>query len=296
MNIGVIGLGRMGMAISKRLVEQDRSVVGWDIDRSLSQRLAAMGGRFADSPADLVSQADVILVVVTDDVAAEWLFGAEGGLLSGDVTGKLFIEMSTLKPDTVAALGALTLDAGAAFVGAPVLGSIPTVASGQLLVLAGGAQPHVERAREVLQPLARKVLHLGPLGAGNSMKLIVNLSMASYLEALAEGLALGVESGLDLEQMLQVMTEAPTANVWLSSKLRTLAGEQGPTSLDIGLMHKDVLFAVSAGAAAGIAMPMASGILSALSTAVATGHGQEDMAQLPRLFRESMVRRSRVPS
>lgn len=295
MDIGVIGLGRMGMAMCRRLAEHGHRVVGWDVNQSLAGGIETAGGRFAASAADVARQSEAVLSIVTDDAAARWLFGDDGGVLGGEVEGKLFIEMSTLQPATVAQLGERALAAGAAFVGAPVLGSIPAVLRGQLLVLAGGSREHVNRARVVLQPLARSVAHLGPLGAGNTMKLVVNLTMASYLEALAEGLALGLQHDLDLGQMLQLLTEAPTANPWLASKLKILAGEAGEVSLDIASMHKDVLSAVAAGSATGVAMPMASGILASLSAAVATGHGREDMAQLPQVFRQQMVRRSSMP-
>ncbi len=291
MNIGVIGLGRMGMAVCQRLVAHGHHVVGWDINASLAQGIESVGGRFAVNPTAVTQQSEAILTLVTDDAAAQWLFGDQGGLLGGEVKDKLFIELSTLQPTTAIRLGEQALAEGAALVAAPVLGSIPTVAAGKLLVLAGGAVDHVARARAVLAPLARSVVHLGPLGTGNAMKLVVNLTMASYLESLAEGLALGLEHGLDLEQMLELLTEAPTANPWLNNKLKILAGEPGAVSLDIALMHKDVLSAVTAGSAVGVTMPMASGILSSLSMAIATGHGSEDMAMLPKVFRQHMVRR-----
>lgn len=291
MSIGVIGLGRMGMAVCKRLVEQGHAVSGWDVNASLAQGLEKAGRHFCAKSADVVERSESILTLVTDDAAIAWLFEGEGGLLQADLAGKLFIEMSTLQPSTVQRIGEQVVSKGAGFVGAPVLGSVPAVAAGQLLVLVGGSPEHVEQAKLVLQPLARSVAHLGPAGAGNTMKLVVNLTMAGYLQSLAEGLAMGVEQGLELNQMLQLLTEAPTANRWLSSKLGILAGDEGDVSLDIALMHKDVMCAVATGAAAGVAMPMASGILASLSTAVATGHGRQDMAMLPQVFRQNMVRR-----
>lgn len=295
MNIGVIGLGRMGMAACRRLMAQGHPVVGWDIHQPLAREIETAGGSFAADPSAVASQSDAILSFVTDDAAARWLFGRDGGLLAHSVKGKLFIELSTLQPSTVREIGERAVAAGAAFVGAPVVGSVPAVMSGRLLVLAGGSEAHVERARAVLQPLARSVVRVGSLGAGNTMKLIVNLTMASYLEAMAEGLALGIEHGLDLEQMLRLLTEAPTANPWLAGKLEILAGGAGEVSLDIASMCKDVLSAVATGSAAGLAMPMASGILSSLAAAVAAGHGRDDIARLPEVFRRQMVRRSEVP-
>jgi 3-hydroxyisobutyrate dehydrogenase len=196
-----------------------------------------------------------------------------------------------LQPSTVVALGELVQAAGAGFVGCPVIGTIPQVLQGELLVLAGGAPESVERAKDALRPLAREVVCLGPLGAGNVMKLVLNLTMASYLEALAEGLALGGEYGFELDQMLDLLAQSPTANPWLTAKREMLAGGSGPVSLDLSAIHKDVLYAVAAGSSAGVSMPMASGILSSLSAALAAGHGQEDLAMLPRVFRKTMLRR-----
>jgi len=136
------------------------------------------------------------------------------------------------------------------------------------------------------------VLELGPLGAGNAMKLVVNLGMAAFLGALTEGFALGARHGLSVATMLEALGEAPIANPWLKGKAGILAGEPGPVSLDISALNKDVMSAVAVGATEGVPMPMAAGILTTLSAAVAAGHGADDLAELPRFFREQMLRRS----
>lgn len=290
MNVGVVGLGKMGIAIAKRLVERGFVVTGWDVDASRAEDVERLGAAFANLAA-LVSQSEIILSIVTDDAAVRWLFESRHGLLASDVRGKLFVEMSTLQPATVRIVGAAAERAGAHLIGAPVLGSIPTVNDGKLLVLAGGRPDDVERSKAVLSALARNVLCLGPLGAGNAMKLVVNLTMAAYVEALAEGLALGEKQGLRIDQMLSVLVEAPTANPWLHAKLAVLNGESAPLTLDIAALRKDVLSAVATGAVDGLSMPLASGVLSALSAAAAAGYGPEDLARLPEFFRQHMVRR-----
>ena len=291
MKIGVIGIGRMGLAIAKRLVASGVEVCGWDVDAGRSESLAKAGARWLASPAEVVAEGDTILSIVTDDAAVIWLFEDPAGLLAGPASGKLFVEMSTVQPETIRRVGRSVERAGARLVGAPVMGSIPTVDEGKLLVLAGGEEADVERAKAALAPLAREVRRLGPLGAGNAMKLIVNLSMAAYLEALAEGLALGVEEGLAISQMLDVLGQAPTANPWLAAKRSVLLGGPETVTLDLAALRKDVLDAVATGSADGVAMPMAAGILSALSAAVIAGFGARDVGAHPEFFREHMVRR-----
>ena len=292
MTLGLIGLGRMGQSIVARLRQQGLPPpVVWDRDAAPIERAVAAGALAAQDAADVARRSDAVISIINDDAGALRLFNGAAGVWSADVAGKLFIEMSTLRPATVQALAQQAEVHGARLVGAPVMGSIPTVRDGQLFVLAGGHADDVARAQTVLAPLARRVLHLGPAGAGNAMKLAVNLSMGAYLQALSEGLALGMAQGLDLAQMLEVLGEAPTANGWLKAKLPVLQGGSSETTLDIVSLRKDIMSAVATGAGDGVAMPLASGLLAALSAAVATGGGGLDLAQLPRLFREQMRQR-----
>jgi 3-hydroxyisobutyrate dehydrogenase-like beta-hydroxyacid dehydrogenase len=291
LKVGIIGVGRMGLAMAKRLAGRGLDVVGWDLDPSRGESLAEVGAKGCTTPADVVARSEVILSIVTDDAAVRSLFESPSGLLASRADGKLFVEMSTVQPETIRQAAARAEHAGARLVGAPVLGSIPTVDEGKLLVLAGGRPEDIEAAKVVLAHLAREVIAIGPIGSGNAMKLIVNLSMAAYLEALAEGLSLGLEEGLTIRQMLDVLGAAPTANPWLAMKREVLLGAPGATTLDLATLRKDVLDAVATGSADGVAMPMAAGILSSLSAAVACGFGGEDLGQLPRFYRDHMVRR-----
>jgi 3-hydroxyisobutyrate dehydrogenase-like beta-hydroxyacid dehydrogenase len=178
---------------------------------------------------------------------------------------------------------------GARVVDSPVMGSIPTVREGKLLALLGGEASDVERARSVLDHLTRRIVHIGPNGAGCAMKLAVNLGMAVYLQSLAEAISLGASEGLKLDQMLDIFGEAPTASPWLRGKVGVLKGEPGDITLDIRTMRKDVMSAIATGARNGVAMPATSGTLASLSAAVGGGWGDRDLAEVPRYFREFML-------
>ena len=129
---------------------------------------------------------------------------------------------------------------------------------------------------------------VGPNGSGYAMKLAANIGLAAYIQAIAESLALGERQGLDFEQMLEVLCETATATPWLKGKLPALRGQKGDTSLDIRTLRKDIMSAVATGALSGVAMPLSSGALASLSAAVAQGKGKEDLAELPRFFRQAM--------
>jgi 3-hydroxyisobutyrate dehydrogenase len=291
MKVGLVGLGRMGRAIHGRLTESGFEVTGWDRDGAAAKAAAGRGLQLAAHPRAVAEAADVVISIITEDNGVRQVFRGENGFLQADVAGKLFIEMSTLQPMTGRELAPLVEAAGARLIEAPVLGSIPTVREGKLLALAGGHAEDVERARAVLDKITRKIVHMGPNGAGYAMKLAVNLGLAAYIQAIAESLALGQREGLALEQMLDVLGEAPTANAWLASKKGLLLGEQADITLDLKTLRKDIMSVVATGAIGGAGLPLSAGMLSALSAAVAHGWGDKDIGELPRFFREHMGQR-----
>jgi 3-hydroxyisobutyrate dehydrogenase-like beta-hydroxyacid dehydrogenase len=178
---------------------------------------------------------------------------------------------------------------GAHLIDSPVLGTIPQVREGKLVALIGGLPESLARARPLLEKLTRRIEHMGPNGSGYAMKLAVNLGLGAYIEALSESLALGMRQGLSLDQMLEVLQEAPYASGWMKSKIGVLKGEKPAMTLDIRTLRKDIMSAVATGALSGVPMPLAAGTLTTLSAAVANGHGSGDLGELAKFLRESMV-------
>ncbi len=287
MQVGLVGLGRMGRAIAARLSDCGFDVVAFDRDARAMQ--AASTVRPADTPRAVAESAEVVISIVTEDDGVRSLFTGADGFLSGDVAGKLFIEMSTLRPMTARELAPQVEAAGARLIESPVLGSVPTAREGQLLSLAGGAPEDIERARPVLGRLTRKIVHMGPNGAGYAMKLAANLGLAAYIQGLAESFALGEREGLTIEQMIGVLAEAPIANGWFAMKKDLLQGGQADITLDLRTLRKDITSVVATGATRGAGLPLSAAMLTSLSAAVAQGWGEKDIGELPRFFREHML-------
>ena len=287
MKIGIVGLGRMGAAISQRLRAQGFELTGWD--RNAAAMRAADGVRVVGNPAEVADAAEIVISIITEDRGVQGIFNGPHGFLSGDVSGKLFIELSTLQPKTGRELAPLVEAKGARLIESPVLGTIPQVRDGKLVALVGGRAEDLERARTVLEKMTRRIVHMGPNGAGYAMKLAVNLGLGAYIQALSESLALGAKQGLSLDQMLDVLKEAPYASRWLESKIGIMKGETPEMTLDIRTLRKDIMSAVATGALSGVPMPLSAGTLAALSAAVAHGAGGGDLAELPKFLRESMV-------
>jgi 3-hydroxyisobutyrate dehydrogenase len=289
MKVGIVGLGRMGAAMSHRLRQNGIDVVGWDQNANTNQTLAASGLVVAASAGAVAAASEIVISIVTEDHGVRRIFTGSQGFLSGDVTGKLFIEMSTLQPMTGRELAPLVEAKGARLIESPVLGTIPQVRDGKLVALVGGSAADLERARPLLEKMTRRIVHMGPNGSGYAMKLAVNLGLGAYIQAISESLALGAKQGLALEQMLDVLKEAPYASRWLESKIGVLQGETPEMTLDIRTMRKDIMSAVATGALTGVPMPLAAGTLASLSAAVANGAGAGDLAELPKFLRESML-------
>src|SRR5579863_1535441 len=289
MNIGIVGLGRMGSAISQRLRQQGFDVVGWDHNADVNRTLAAGGLQIAANPREIAARADVMISIITEDHGVRRIFNGPDGFLSGDVKGKLFIEMSTLQPMTGRELAPLVDAKGARLIESPVLGTIPQVRDGKLFAMIGGRAEDLDRARPVLEKMTRRIVHMGPNGSGYAMKLAVNLGLGAYIQAVSESLALGVKQGLTLDQMLDVLQEAPYASGWLKSKIDVLKGAPAEMTLDIRTLRKDLMSAVATGTLTGVPMPLSAATLASLSAAVAGDYGSGDLAELPKFVREAML-------
>lgn len=291
MKVGIVGLGRMGAAMSRRLRQQGFDVVGWDQKTQANQALAVEGLTIAADAGGVAAVSDVVISSITEDQGARKVFSGPAGFLAGDVTGKLFIEMSTLQPMTGRELAPQVEARGARLIEAPILGTIPQVHAGTLFAMVGGKLEDLERARPVLEKLTRRIVHMGGNGSGYAMKLAANIGLGAYIQAVAESLALGVQQGLALDLMVDVLQETATASGWLKAKADVLKGSTGDMTLDIRTLRKDIMSAVATGALTGVPMPLSAGTLTSLSAAVDGDYGDGDLAELPKFFREAMLQK-----
>ena len=289
MIVGIVGLGRMGAAMTARLREQGFEVVGWDQNAETNKKLAEGGLRVAANAREVAAASDVVISSITEDNGARRIFAGPDGFLQADVRGKLFMEMSTLQPMTGRELAPLVDAQGARLIEAPVLGTIPQVRAGMLFAMVGGRAEDLSRARPVLDKLTRRIVHMGPAGAGYAMKLAANVGLGAYVQAIAESLALGLRQGLALDAMIDALQESATACGWLKAKAGVLRGDEAEMTLDIRTLRKDLMSAVATGALTGVPMPLTSGALAALSAAVESDYATRDIAELPQFFRETML-------
>ncbi len=296
MKIGIAGTGKMGAAIATRLMEQKHDVTVWNRTAGKTQALAAAGAHVAATPAQLAAASEIVITILTNAAAIEATYHGRDGLLAGDAAGKLFVEMSTVRPETEKALAVKVKEKGAAMIDCPVGGSVGPALAGKLFGFAGGEAGDVARARLVLDQLCRRVEHVGAIGAGTSMKLAINLPLLVYWQALGEALSLCRPLGLDAARLMDIFADtagAPTVvKARCGSLVAALSGQDmGPVTFDIDSVCKDLHTMVEEAQALGGELPVAAQALACFDLAVQDGLGAKDCAVLPvRWSRQSVNR------
>ena len=275
--IGLIGLGRLGQAMGARLLAAGFPLTVYNRTSAKAATLLAQGAAWAESPAALAEASDTILTLLTDDAAVEQVYNSHTGLLQTSLSGRLLIEMSTIRTSTVLALVPRVEARGGSMLDAPVSGTLQPARDGQLLVMVGGRSEDVARAMPVFQVLSRRVEHVGPHGAGTTMKLVLNMPMAIFWAGLAEAIAMGRQFGLETAQMLDIYLDSPVALPALRAKAPLLLGAQAEVAFDVTGVRKDLVAMVATGLDAGVPMPTGAAALAMFAAATAAGYGADDL-------------------
>ncbi|MGZ5647952.1 MAG: NAD(P)-dependent oxidoreductase [Usitatibacter sp.] len=289
MNVGIAGTGRMGAAIAGRLLGLGHDVTVWNRTAEKTKALAAAGAGVAAAPSELASRAEIIITILTDAAAIDATYEGSQGLLAGDVRGKLFIEMSTVRPETPIALQEKVRARGAAMIDCPVGGSVGPAKDGKLLGFVGGEASDVARAKPVLDQLCRRVEHVGPVGAGARMKLAINLPLLVYWQALGEALSLCAPLGIEPARLMEILADTSGGPNMLKTRgpaiAATLQGkETTPVTVDIETMRKDLRTMVEEARSMGHALPLTACALERFDEAVRDGWGARDVTMFPARF------------
>lgn len=286
MKIGIAGIGKMGAAIAQRLMSVGHEVTVWNRTREKTNALAASGAKVAETPAALASSCEAVVTILTDAAAIDAVYNGPQGLLSGNVAGKLFIEMSTVRPEIQVALAPKVKQKGATIVECPVGGTVGPARDGKLFGFAGGDAGDVARAKPLLEQMCRRVEHVGPSGAGASMKLAINLPLMVFWQAFGEALALCAPLGLEPERIVDIFTDSSGGNNVLKGRGAVIAkvlkgGDAGPVAFDIDSMRKDLRSMIDEAKALGAGAPVSERTLECFDQASKEGLGAADMTALP---------------
>ncbi len=286
MKIGIAGTGRMGSAIAQRLMGLGHELAVWNRTPEKTRPLAAAGAKVAATPSQLAASSEAIITIVTDAAAIDAAYHGRDGLLSVGVSGKLFIEMSTVRPETERKLAAKIKEKGAAMVECPVGGTVGPAKDGKLFGFVGGEAADIARARPLIDQLCRRVEHVGPVGAGASMKLAINLPLLVFWQAFGEALALCRPLGLDSARIVDIFADTSGGPNVLKGRGAVLAAalqgrDTGPITVDIDATRKDLRTMVEEAGSLGKQLPVTSRALECYEEASREGLGRSDITAIP---------------
>jgi 3-hydroxyisobutyrate dehydrogenase len=281
MKIGICGTGRMGSSIAQRLMSVGHEVGVWNRSLAKTKPLTDAGAKLFASPAELVAGCEIIIVMLLNDAATAAVYREPNGILKSKLAGKLVIDMSTVRPDTMTSNGSSVLQQGAAFVECPVGGSIGPAKEGKLFGLVGGAKADVTRAMPVLEQLCRRTEHVGALGSGATMKLAVNLPLLVYWQALGEALAICKPLNLPADRLIDILSDTagtPTAMKGRGAAIAKVLGgsPMGETAFGVSAAKKDLATAVQFGASIHAELPVTESALACFEEAELAGLGDAD--------------------
>jgi 3-hydroxyisobutyrate dehydrogenase-like beta-hydroxyacid dehydrogenase len=288
MQIGFIGLGNMGQAMARNLLQAGHQLTVHNRTPSRAEALIAAGARFAQTPGD-AAQGEAVITMVADDRALEAVAFGDGGIVARLPPEAIHVSMSTIGVALSERLTDAHRQAGQVFVAAPVFGRPEAAAAAKLFVVAAGQAAALERCKPLFEAIGQRTFAFGDRPAtANVVKLSGNFLLASVVEALSEAFALARKSGIDPHQYLELLT----STLFAAPAYKTYGGliadqRYEPAGFKMPLALKDVRLTLAAAEAAGVPLPIASLVRDQLISGIARGYGESDWSALGRVVAEN---------
>ncbi len=271
--IGWVGLGNMGTAIVQNLLKNGCSVNVYNRTKEKETAVVQAGARSQESMQQLVHNSSIVFTMVSDDAAVKEVYSGEKGLLSHAPGGKIFVDMSTVSPDTSRYLAEVCNKSGNDFLEAPVSGSVKPAQEGTLIILCGGPVEAYQKVKPYFDIIGKLSLHLGENGKGSSAKLAINYFLALNLQGLAETVLFAQDKGVKMEDMLTIINEGALANGITKGKAASIVNNSFPAAFALKHLAKDLRLADGQG----IQTPLFSPVLHTFQQALQNGLGEEDV-------------------
>ncbi len=282
--VGLIGLGLMGRPMGANLLKAGFPLVVWNRTRARAEALAQQGARVAATPREAAAACDVLLTMVSDPPALESVLWGADGTLAGLCRGSAYVDSSTVSPALARRIAGACAERGVEFLDAPVTGGTWGAEKGELVFMVGGNAETLKRVEPVLSAMGKKWFHLGAYGAGQTVKLAMNMILALQVDALAEALALVTSAGVPGERLIEVLQSSMARAQVLDVKApMMLAGKYAP-SFPLRLMHKDLGLALDLANQTGVPLPATAAAREIYNAVKGTATEDVDYAAVARFW------------
>ena len=264
--VGLIGLGLMGKPMGMNLLKAGFPLTVWNRTASRADELVASGAKLAQSPRELAANSEFVISIVSDPAALEEVLWGKNGAMQSLQSGSIYVDSSTVSPTLARKVATACEERGVRFLDAPVTGGDWGAKKGELVFMVGGDAATLTEVEPVLRVLGKKWFHLGPNGAGQTIKLAMNLILALQVDALAEALALVTAAGLQGEKLVEVMQSSMARSGVLDIKSQNLLKGDYTPSFPLRLMHKDMRLALELAQQTHVELPATEAAFKTYST------------------------------
>jgi 3-hydroxyisobutyrate dehydrogenase-like beta-hydroxyacid dehydrogenase len=277
--VAFLGTGIMGSRMAANVVVGEFEVKVWNRTREKAERVAELSGAgVADTPAQAAEGADAVITMVVDSPEVEAVLFGENGAVESLAEGALVIDMSTIAPTAVTAIADRLAEKNIAFVDAPVSGSSPKAEDATLTIMVGASDEDFKRALPLLESMGELIVHCGPLGHGQMVKLLNNTLAATNAAALAEAIAVAERAGLDMEALIKVVSASSGNSTMVGLKAEPMVEHKFEPLFKLDHMLKDVRHCLNAAHELGAKTPVSEAAKALYEAASAQGKGDEDFA------------------
>ena len=280
MKIGFIGLGIMGSGMAARLIEAEFDLIVHNRGREKADRLLGVGATWAESPAAVGTQAEILFTMLAHPEAVEVVALGEKGFFQTLKPNSLWVDCSTVNPSFSHRMAAEATKREIAFLDAPVAGSRKPAQEGTLTFFVGGDSADFQRCQPLLDVMGSRTVHVGDHGMGTSLKMVFNMILAANTAIFSEGLVLGRSLGLSLDFLFDLLLATPMVPPYMATKRERITSGEFAPDFPLRLMHKDMHLATKTGYETGVALPVANAAKELYGLAASSGLGEQDFSAI----------------
>jgi len=284
--VAFIGMGTMGAPMALNVLKAGHEVTVHNRTRDREIPVAEAGADRAESPAAAAQSAEVVIICVSDTPDVEQVILGERGIIHGAQPGTVVVDMSTISPTVTRQMAATLGERELAMVDAPVSGGSEGAQKGTLSIMVGGNPENVATVRPILEAMGKTLTHIGPVGSGQITKAINQIIVAGTYWSVAEGMALGLKAGLDMDKVVQAVGGGAAGSWGLTHRSGNMINNDYPLGFRVRLHRKDLVIALEAARELGVTIPMAAFVEQIESGLMAQGFGDEDVSAIARSVRQ----------
>lgn len=285
MNVAFIGMGTMGAAMALNILKAGHAVTVHNRSREREEPVARAGARRAASPREAAREAEVVITCVSDTPDVEAVVLGENGVIQGAKAGAIVVDMSTISPSATRRMAGRLAEKGIRMLDAPVSGGSEGAQKGTLTIMVGGDAEAVAQAMPVLSAMGRSITHVGPSGAGQLTKAINQVIISGVYLAVAEGMALGLKAGMDMEKVVQALAGGAAGSWVLNYRAANMIKNEYPLGFRVRLHRKDLAIAMEAARELGVFLPSTALVEQIENGLISQGCGDEDVSAVARMIR-----------